>query len=93
MDAVAIAKEDYSPEAQAAVTALRDLAQELEDTHGDFCWARYADQIPGGILLLFLLATLGALYRYNILIAAFYHARADALVMTVIDKLILRTSA
>ena len=35
--------------------------------------------MPPGILLLFLLATLGGLYRYNMRMAGFHHSRADAL--------------
>ncbi len=42
-------------------------------------WTIIAEQAPAGILLLFLLATLSTLYRYNIRLAAFYHSRADAL--------------
>ena len=35
--------------------------------------------MPPGVLLLFLLATLGGLYRYCLRMAGFYHSRADAL--------------
>ncbi|MEP6065991.1 MAG: hypothetical protein ABJ246_09160, partial [Paracoccaceae bacterium] len=42
-------------------------------------WQTLAVQVPPGVLLLFLLATLGALYRYSLRIAGFYHSRADAL--------------
>lgn len=42
-------------------------------------WAALAEQVPPGILLLFLLATLGGLYRYNLRLAGFHHSRADAL--------------
>lgn len=42
-------------------------------------WQTIASQVPPGILLLFLLATLSALYRYNMRLAGFHHARADTL--------------
>ncbi|MEO9898567.1 MAG: hypothetical protein ABJD13_08270 [Paracoccaceae bacterium] len=42
-------------------------------------WQTLAVQVPPGVLLLFLLATLGALYRYSLRMAGFYHSRADAL--------------
>ena len=42
-------------------------------------WETLADQVPPGILLLFLLATLGGLYRYNLRLAGFHESRADAL--------------
>ncbi len=42
-------------------------------------WQSIAAQLPPGILLLFLLATLGGLYRYNLRLAGFHHSRADAL--------------
>jgi hypothetical protein len=43
-------------------------------------WQTLADQTPPGILLLFLLATLGSLYRYNLRLAGFHDSRADLLV-------------
>ncbi|WP_415837545.1 hypothetical protein, partial [Phaeobacter inhibens] len=42
-------------------------------------WQALAVQVPPGILLLFLLSTLGALYRYSLRMSGFYHSRADAL--------------
>ena len=42
-------------------------------------WQTVAVQVPPGVLLLFLLATLGGLYRYNMRLAGFHHSRADAL--------------
>ena len=42
-------------------------------------WQTLAQQVPPGILLLFLLATLAALYRYNMRLSGFHHSRADAL--------------
>lgn len=44
-------------------------------------WKVLAESVPPGILLLFLLATLSALYRYNLRMAGFHDSRADALVM------------
>ncbi len=43
-----------------------------------------AQQVPPGILLLFLLATFGGLYRYNLRLAGFHHSRADALELLMI---------
>lgn len=42
-------------------------------------WLTLAEQVPPGILLLFLLATLSGLYRYNLRLAGFHHSRADVL--------------
>ncbi|KMW60603.1 hypothetical protein AIOL_000767 [Candidatus Rhodobacter oscarellae] len=50
----------------------------LEADEGTW-WHTLAQQVPPGILLLFLLATLGVLYRYNLRLAGFHHGRADAL--------------
>lgn len=52
-------------------------AQQEVDT-GNW-WQTLASQVPPGILLLFLLATLSALYRYNMRLSGFHHSRADAL--------------
>ncbi|MVO14789.1 hypothetical protein [Parasedimentitalea huanghaiensis] len=52
---------------------------ELLRSNQDGWWQTLAQQMPPGILLLFLLATLGGLYRYNIRLAGFHHSRADAL--------------
>ena len=49
-------------------------------------WQVLADRVPQAVLLLFLLATLGGLYRYNLRLAGFYHARADALELLGQDK-------
>lgn len=46
---------------------------------GESWWRTLAEQVPPGILILFLLATLGALYRYNLRLAGFHDSRADAL--------------
>jgi hypothetical protein len=42
-------------------------------------WQVLVDQVPPGILLLFLLVNLGGLYRYNLRLAGFHESRADAL--------------
>jgi hypothetical protein len=42
-------------------------------------WETLVDQVPPGILLLLLLATLGGLYRYNLRLAGFHESRADTL--------------
>ncbi|MCP3971482.1 MAG: hypothetical protein GY717_14420, partial [Rhodobacteraceae bacterium] len=42
-------------------------------------WTTLAEQVPPGVLLLFLLATLGGLYRYNLRLAGFHASRADVL--------------
>ncbi len=49
-------------------------------------WQTLARQIPPGILLLFLLATLGGLYRYNLRLAGFHASRADLLEMLMLGK-------
>ena len=52
----------------------------LTGNAGDEQWYKtLLERLPGAILLLFLLATLGGLYRYNLRMTGFYHARADAL--------------
>ena len=49
-------------------------------------WQTLAAQVPPGILLLFLLSTLAALYRYNLRLAGFHHSRADALELMAMGK-------
>ena len=49
-------------------------------------WNTLANQLPPGVLLLFLLATLGGLYRYNLRLAAFHHSRADALELLALGR-------
>ncbi|WP_136660483.1 hypothetical protein [Nitratireductor sp. XY-223] len=51
---------------------------ELEREEGKW-WQTLATQVPPGILLLFLLATLAGLYRYNLRLAGFHNSRADVL--------------
>jgi hypothetical protein len=66
-----------------AQTALDVALQQMSGVQT--LWKEYADQLPAGVLLLFLLATLSSLYRYNSRIAGFYHARADALELLALD--------
>ena len=49
-------------------------------------WQTLAQQVPPGILLLFLLATLGGLYRYNMRLAGFHHSRADLLELLFVGR-------
>lgn len=42
-------------------------------------WQLIAEVLPPAILFIFLLVMLGRIYRYNLRMAGFYHARADAL--------------
>jgi len=42
-------------------------------------WETLAEQLPPGVLLLFLLSILGGLYRYNLRLSGFHHSRADLL--------------
>jgi hypothetical protein len=44
-------------------------------------WQIVTERAPPAVLLIFLLATLGALYRYTIRIAGFYQSRADMLAL------------
>ena len=45
-----------------------------------------AQQVPPSILLLFLLATFGGLYRYNLRLAGFHHSRAGALELMILSE-------
>ena len=49
-------------------------------------WETLARQVPPGLLLLFLLVTLGGLYRYNMRMAGFHHSRADLLELISIGR-------
>ncbi|MGZ2259637.1 hypothetical protein [Roseobacter sp. A03A-229] len=42
-------------------------------------WQYIGERAPPAVLILFLLATLGGLYRYNLRLTGFHHSRADAL--------------
>lgn len=49
-------------------------------------WAALTRQVPAGVLLMFMLVTLGGLYRYNLRLAAFHESRADILEMVSLDR-------
>ncbi|MEM9320386.1 MAG: hypothetical protein AAGA70_15490, partial [Pseudomonadota bacterium] len=49
-------------------------------------WEILARQVPPGVLLLFLLVTLGGLYRYNMRMSGFHHSRADLLELIAIGR-------
>ncbi|SLN46471.1 hypothetical protein ROA7450_02284 [Roseovarius albus] len=59
-------------------TCLETWQSNQEATESDW-WETLSTQVPPGILLLFLLGTLAALYRYNMRLAGFHHSRADIL--------------
>lgn len=61
----------------ACVSGFTDIRRVRQET----LWQTLADRAPPAILLLFLLSTLGGLYRYNARLAGFHQARADALEM------------
>lgn len=63
----------------ADVTAACLTAWQTEQAGGQTWWRGLLDQVPPGILLLFLLATSGGLYRYNLRLAGFHDSRADVL--------------
>jgi len=68
--------ENATPEQINACTeAFAQDQANLRDTW----WDILARQVPPGLLLLFLLVTLGGLYRYNMRMAGFHHSRADLL--------------
>ncbi len=68
-----------APDNGAITTACTNAwSQELQRETGNW-WRTLADQVPQGILLLFLLATQGSLYRYNLRMAGFHASRADFL--------------
>lgn len=59
-------------------SCLKTFETILAQESGDW-WEAVARNAPPGILLLFLLSTMGGLYRYNLRVSGFYHARADLL--------------
>ena len=63
----------------AVTLACTEAWQARLDAEQGNWWQTLAQQVPPGILLLFLLATLGGLYRYNLRLAGFHHSRADLL--------------
>ena len=63
----------------AVTLACTQAWKAQKDAEGQNWWQTIARTVPPGVLLLFLLATLGGLYRYNLRLAGFHHSRADAL--------------
>ncbi|MCP5086972.1 MAG: hypothetical protein GY952_09245 [Rhodobacteraceae bacterium] len=59
--------------------ACADAYAAQNSTEDKSWWATIAETGPPAILLLFLLATLGGLFRYNLRLAGFHNSRADAL--------------
>ncbi|ABD54920.1 WD40/YVTN/BNR-like repeat-containing protein [Jannaschia sp. CCS1] len=71
---------DLSDEAEGVGTEHCTRAYvDLRQAESQTVWEILAERAPQAILLLFLLATLAALYRYNMRLAGFHAARADAL--------------
>lgn len=68
---------DVSAESVDCAQTYINLRQSEEKS----VWEFAAEKAPQAVLLLFLLATLNGLYRYNLRIAGFHHSRADALEM------------
>ena len=68
-----------TPSTPEMTKACLEAWQAQQKTEAQNWWQTLAVQLPPGVLLLFLLATLGALYRYSLRLAGFYHSRADAL--------------
>ena len=68
------------PDGYAAdITSACLEAWQVQQQSGEAWWQTLSEKIPPGILILFLLATTGALYRYNLRLAGFHDSRADAL--------------
>ena len=65
--------------ADSITLACTNAWQAEQDRQRQSWWGALAEQVPPGILLLFLLATLSSLYRYNLRLAGFHHSRADVL--------------
>ncbi len=64
----------------ADVTACADAYEKIMDrTEEQVWWQTLAETVPPAVLLLFLLATFGGLYCYNLRVARFYGGCADAL--------------
>lgn len=76
------------PDDAALTTACLNAYSASETEARQDWWQTLAEQVPPGILLLFLLATLAGLYRYNVRLAGFHNGRADALELLVaqVDK-------
>lgn len=75
MDSCRMGEDPDGKVTQACTAAFKDIIPNETKSW----WTTVAEEVPRGILLLFLLATLGTLYRYNLRLAAFHHSRADAL--------------
>lgn len=76
------------PEGAGLTTACLDAYAAGQETAQGQWWNTLAEKVPPGILILFLLATLSGLYRYNVRLAGFHNSRADALELMVagVDK-------
>ena len=72
--------------ADAMTLACLSGWQDQRQSETESWWQTLAVQVPPGILLLFLLSTLAALYRYNLRLAGFHHSRADALELMAMGK-------
>jgi photosystem II stability/assembly factor-like uncharacterized protein len=79
-DFLKICRGDASPPSEPLTKSCLESWQAREEA-GRSWWEVIAEQTPPGILLLFLLATLGGLYRYNLRLAGFHDSRADVLEM------------
>jgi hypothetical protein len=64
----------------AAYTAIRESERKS-------LWETVASHTPKAVLILFLLATLGGLYRYNLRLAGFHASRADVLELAEIKRI------
>lgn len=74
-DFMAICRSNGASDTEHCVTAYTTLrAAEEQDI-----WQILAERAPPAILILFLLATLGGLYRYNLRMSGFHASRADLL--------------
>ncbi|MEM9099495.1 MAG: WD40 repeat domain-containing protein [Pseudomonadota bacterium] len=75
--------EDTTPMAASGSEEVKACAEAytsaIVDVRSKKWWELLAETAPQALLLVFLLATLGGLYRYNLKMAGFYYARADAL--------------
>lgn len=74
---LALCRGEGAPTADLTTACLS--AWQSEQAGGQTWWRALVDQVPPGILLLFLLATSGGLYRYNLRLAGFHDSRADVL--------------
>lgn len=63
-----------------------DGCTELQKQKAATIWQTLNQTLPPAILLLFLLATLGGLYRYSLRLAGFHASRADLLEMYILNR-------